>query len=333
MSIISVIVPIYKVSDYLPKCIDSIIKQTYSDLEIILVDDGSPDDCPKICDKYAEEDNRIKVIHKPNGGLSDARNAGLDIATGEYIGFIDSDDYIDEHMYEDMLSAIEKDDADLCICGYDRVDDDGKIKSSAHYKNALLSQKEAYEMLVQGNVYFIISCNKLYKREIFDNLRFKIGRTHEDEFIMHHVYGECSKIVTLEKSYYNYLVRESSIIGSVKGNIKHFDAVDAYLDRMEFFHLTNEKTFAARLMPITMNQYQNVKHTIGINGPDFKRRSKQARNHLRSNIKLIDSSCLSFADRVGVILFYANERVYFAWNAILNCMRRYKDKRKTNNKG
>lgn len=330
---ISVIVPIYNVEDYLSKCIESLINQTYSKLEIILVDDGSPDNCPKICDKYAEADNRIKVIHKPNGGLSDARNAGLDIATGEYIGFIDSDDYIDEHMYEDMLFAIEKDDADLCICGYDRVDDDGEIKSSAHYKNALLSQKEAYEMLVQGNVYFIISCNKLYKREIFDNLRFKIGRTHEDEFIMHHAYGECTKIVTLENSYYNYLMRDSSIVGSVKGNIKHFDAVDAYLDRMEYFHLTNEETFAARLLPITMNQYQKVKNTIGINNPEFKHRSKQTRDHLKTNIKLIDHSCLSLADRVGVNLFYANERVYIAWNAILNCMRRCKDKRKTNNKG
>ncbi len=330
---ISVIVPIYNVEDYLSKCIDSLINQTYSKLEIILVDDGSPDNCPKICDKYAEADNRIKVIHKPNGGLSDARNAGLDIATGEYIGFIDSDDYIDEHMYEDMLSAIENADADLCICGYDRVDDDGKIKSSAHYKNAFLTQEQAYEMLVQGNVYFIISCNKLYKREIFDNLRFEVGRTHEDEFIIHHVYGECSKIVTLEKSYYNYLLRESSIVGSVKGNIKHFDAVDAYLDRMEYFHLTNEETFAARLLPITMNQYQKVKKTIGINSLDFKRRSKQTRNHLKSNIKLIDYSCLSLADRVGVALFYANERVYIAWNAIINSMRRYKDKRKAYSKG
>ena len=210
--LVTIIVPVYKVEKYIQRCINSILNQSFTDFEVILVDDGSPDNCGKICDKYAEADNRIKVIHKPNGGLSDARNAGLDIATGEYIGFIDSDDYIDEHMYEDMLSAIENADTDLCICGYDRVDDDGKIKSSSHYKNALLTQEQAYEMLVQGNVYFIISCNKLYKREIFDTLRFEVGKTHEDEFIMHHVYGECSKIVTLEKSYYNYFVRESIIV-------------------------------------------------------------------------------------------------------------------------
>lgn len=330
---ISVIVPIFNVDIYLPKCIDSIIYQSYPDLEIILVDDGSLDRCPEICDDYANKDNRIKVIHKSNGGLSNARNAGLEIATGEYISFIDSDDYIAEHMYKDMLSAIENADADLCICGYDRVNNIGEVKSSAQYKNAILSQDQAFEMLVQGNVYFIISCNKLYRKEIFDSLRFKEGKTHEDEFIMHHVYGECSNIVTLEKSYYNYLMRESSIVGSVKGNIKHFDAVDAYFDRMEYFHLTNEETFAARLLPITMKLYQKVKITIGINSPDFKSRSKQTRNHLKSNIKLIDYSCLSLADRVGVNLFYANERVYNAWNAIINCMRRYKDKRKTNDNG
>lgn len=149
---ISTIIPVYNVDNYLPKCVDSIINQTYKNLEIILVDDGSLDRCPDICDEYAKKDKRIIVIHKKNGGLSDARNAGLEIAKGEYISFIDSDDYINEHMYEDMLSAIENVDADLCICGYDRVNDDGEIRSSAYFKNAIQTQNDAYEMLVQGYV-------------------------------------------------------------------------------------------------------------------------------------------------------------------------------------
>lgn len=319
---ISTIIPVYNVDNYLPKCVDSIINQTYQNLEIILVDDGSPDRCPEICDEYAKKDKRIKVIHKKNGGLSDARNAGLEIAKGEYISFIDSDDYINEHMYEDMLSAIENVDADLCICGYDRVNDDGKIRSSAHFKNAVLSQNDAFEMLVQGNVYFIVAWNKLYKRIVFDKLLFRKGKIHEDEFIMHHVYGECNKIVTLEKSYYYYLVRETSITGSVKGNIKHFDAVDAYLDRMGYFHSIGEGIFAARLLPITMNHYINVKKIIGLNCLEFKYRSKQIRSHLKLNIKMIDYSCLSLADRIGVTIFYKNERAFIIWNDMIHCIRK-----------
>lgn len=321
---ISVIVPIYNVEDYLSKCIESVINQTYKNLEIILVDDGSPDNCPKICDEYAQTDSRIKVVHKPNGGLSDARNAGLDIATGEYIGFIDSDDYIDEHMYEEMLSAIENADADLCICGYDRVDDDGKIKSSAHYNNALLSQEQAYEMLVQGNVYFIVAWNKLYKRDVFENLRFMKGRIHEDEFIMHHVYGECSKIVTLEKSYYNYLVRESSITGVVKGNLKQLDYVESYIERIDYFHGIDEQVFASRLLPITINQFLKVKKCIGIKPNMSDEHLSCIKTKIVTQCQANDLTLLPLSDRIGVKLYCKSEKLYIIWSKVINTLRKIK---------
>ena len=116
-SLISVIVPIYNVEKYLQKCVDSIINQTYKNLEIILVDDGSPDNCPKMCDDYAEKDSRIKVVHKENGGLSDARNVGMEVATGEYVSFIDSDDYISLDFYETLLETIVDNDSDVVECG------------------------------------------------------------------------------------------------------------------------------------------------------------------------------------------------------------------------
>lgn len=119
--LISIIVPVYKVENYLSKCLDSMICQTYKNIEIILVDDGSPDNSGKICDDYAKKDSRIKVIHKENGGLSDARNAGLKIATGKYIGFVDSDDYISVEMYEKLYNQAKKEDADIACCNYYRV--------------------------------------------------------------------------------------------------------------------------------------------------------------------------------------------------------------------
>ncbi len=124
---ISVIVPIYKVENYLHRCVDSIINQTYTNLEIILVDDGSPDNCPMICDKYVKKDSRIRVIHKKNGGLSDARNAGINIATGEYIGFVDSDDYISLHFYQRLMNVMKVSDSDIVECEIKKFKDNDKI--------------------------------------------------------------------------------------------------------------------------------------------------------------------------------------------------------------
>lgn len=321
---ISVIVPIYNVAEYLPKCIESVINQSYKNLEIILVDDGSPDRCPEICDEYAKKDKRIKAIHKKNGGLSDARNAGLEIAKGEYISFIDSDDYINEHMYEDMLSAIENADADLCICGYDRVNDDGEICSSSHFKNAVLSQNDAFEMLVQGNVFFIVAWNKLYKRIVFDKLLFRKGKIHEDEFIMHHVYGECNKIVTLEKAYYYYLVRETSITGVVKGNVKQLDYVESYIDRIDYFHDEEQEHFASRLLPITINLFITVKNRIGIEKQRHNCYSVKLKKEIKDRCNIIDISALSFVDRIGIKVYCKSEMLYVAWNRFISFVRKIK---------
>ena len=160
--LISIIVPVYDVEPYLRKCIDSILIQSYRDLEIILVDDGSPDNCGAICDEYAEKDKRIKVIHKKNGGLSDARNAGLDIATGEYIGFVDSDDWVMPDMYEYLYKAVKEYDADMSVCGY--YDYWGKTISGRYCQDIQVYKgQEGIKALLDlkfGNYVW----NKLYKR-------------------------------------------------------------------------------------------------------------------------------------------------------------------------
>ena len=173
-ALISVIVPVYKVEQYLPKCVESILAQTYTNLEILLVDDGSPDNCGAICEEYARKDPRIKVIHKENGGLSSARNAALDIARGEYIGFVDSDDWIQPEMYETLLSGIKKNDADMAYGG--RYDVDG---NTGEKTIGLCPQKEecisGMEML--GRVFVWDHCDsaawdKLYHRSLFEQIRY-----------------------------------------------------------------------------------------------------------------------------------------------------------------
>lgn len=238
MPLISVIVPVYKVEEYLNKCVDSILTQTYRKLEIILVDDGSPDNCPTICDEYAKCDRRVIVIHKENGGLSDARNAGIEIARGEYIGFVDSDDCILPDMYEKLYNALKMNDADMSICNYLKVDKNGSVRYSdrkSHMKTEVITPKEAMEKLFEEHIgCYVTVWNKLYNRNILENLRFEKGRLHEDEFFVHHAFGKCKKIACIEDGCYLYLQRNDSIMGNEFG-IRRLDAGIAMLDRYFFF--------------------------------------------------------------------------------------------------
>jgi len=237
--LISIIIPIFKVEKYLRKCIDSIINQTYRNLEIILVDDGSPDKCPDICDEYAKLDSRIKVIHKKNGGLSSARNAGLDIATGEYIAFVDSDDFVDYDMYENMLYRIKKENADIAICNFDNVDEYlcsiDELNSISPIKDNIYNKLQLFEYLGQPNYwYWVVAWNKLYKKDIFKELRFKSNVLHEDEFIIHHLLGKINKIVGTEKRHYHYLRRKDSIIGNNESRESIINTIEAFIDRLNY---------------------------------------------------------------------------------------------------
>ena len=215
---ISIVVPIYKVEKYIHKCIDSILAQTFTDFELILVDDGSPDNCGKICDEYAMKDSRIKVIHKKNGGLSDARNAGIDTAIGEYIGFVDSDDYIESDMYKDLYEVIINNDADISITGIKEVNEEGRVI----YKY-LPEKIDFSELLKQA-----YACNKLFKRNLFleNNLYFQNNRHYEDIELIPKLIAKSNKIVGVNKLAYNYLKRGNSIT-SVKDE-KILDNLWAY---------------------------------------------------------------------------------------------------------
>lgn len=237
-SLVSVIVPIYKVECYLRKCVDSILNQTYKNLEIILVDDGSPDRCGEICDEYAKIDSRITVIHKQNGGLSDARNAGIDAAHGEYIMFVDSDDYIAETMVEKLYRALISYDAEMSLCSFLYVDEKGvpipKMNSNRPIKNVVLSGRQAIGCLCKDKGwYYTIACCKLYNKNLWKETRFPKGKYHEDEFVSHILFGKCKRIACIEEYLYYYFQRPDSIMGKSKNSntIKSFDVAEAFINR------------------------------------------------------------------------------------------------------
>lgn len=211
---ISIIIPIYNVEKYLSQCIDSLIAQTENDIEIILVDDGSPDACGKICDEYAKTDERIVVIHQPNKGVSAARNAGLNIAKGEYIGFVDPDDWVAPEMYGEMLKAIRSKDVELIICGYDYYDEDGNVDEKRKYferPNELISQKEILRRFadmppsIRHGV-----CNKLFKKTLL-HTQFKEGlHSSEDVLFLTEYVQNVRQAVVIHKPYYKNRVRDGS---------------------------------------------------------------------------------------------------------------------------
>lgn len=213
--LISVIIPVYKVEKYLEKCIESVLKQTYTNLQIILVDDGSPDNCGKICDEYAKKDSRIEVIHKANGGLSDARNVGINRANGRYIGFVDSDDYIKEDMYEKLINLIKEYNADVSICNlYDVIDGKEYVRNKDNGIHEYSRIDILKEILLDKNIQSY-AWNKLYKKELFDEIKYPIGKKYEDIGTTFYLFEKCNKIVVTSEPEYYYLKRADSLVNNV----------------------------------------------------------------------------------------------------------------------
>ena len=266
---ISIIIPIYKVEKYLNKCVQSVVNQTYKNLEIFLVDDGSPDNCPKMCDDWAEKDSRIQVIHKKNGGLSDARNFGIEKATGDYIMFLDSDDYIHEEICKTLLNLITKYDAEISMCdACDVNENEQKIicnnKTTTEINEQVFNKDELIKMLLNRDIkYFMTAWAKLYKTELFKTLRYDVGKIHEDEFILHKLINQTNKLAYVNLPYYYYLQREGSIMQSKKEK-SYIDTLEAFEQRFKFLientNLKNETiTYALRFFKFKYIQIKKSK--------------------------------------------------------------------------
>ena len=236
--LVSVIVAVYNIEEYLPRCVDSILAQTYRNLEIILVDDGSKDQSGSICDSYAEKDRRIKVIHKKNGGLSDARNAGMDAATGEYIGFVDGDDWIEPDMYRAMYFACEKEKAQAAVCRYKQITKSGIIDGSAG-NSVSLSRDEALEIYVCGDERYLIYnsvWSKLFARDLVEGMRFPVGKNSEDIMFTTRAFCRMERLVYLDEAYYNYVLdREGSIMNEKAGERRLKDEIPFWQEQIAYF--------------------------------------------------------------------------------------------------
>lgn len=240
---ISVIIPVYNVEKYLCECLDSVLAQTYTNLEIVLVDDGSTDSSGTICDKYAGKDSRIHVIHQKNGGLSAARNAGLNMAKGEYIAFVDADDLIHPQFLELMLNGIRQSGCPLSICCFRRFWKEEAIEFE-HYdvidfpnwsKTALLAMLNDFHN--DEALPAVVAWSKLYRAELFQNIRFPLGKWHEDEFIAHHILAQCDGAVFIQKPLYGYRQNPDGYMLRTSGKVdfSHLSRIDALVDRTSLF--------------------------------------------------------------------------------------------------
>lgn len=234
LPLISVIVPVYKVEAYLDKCISSIVNQTYSNLEIILVDDGSPDNCPAICDSWAARDNRIKVIHKENGGLSDARNAGMAISAGELLGFVDSDDWIEPNMYQLLYENLVANDCDMSACGVQMDWEDGTpSRRLTKDGTCVLSFEDAMRAIIEESWLKQPVWYKLYKTKLVKDILFPVGKYHEDVFWSYQAVGRAQKVCVFDQLCYHYIQRSGSIMGE-SYSLRRLDSLEAKVMRVEY---------------------------------------------------------------------------------------------------
>lgn len=232
--LVSVIIPVYKVEQYLERCVRSVTSQTYDNLEILLIDDGSPDRCGEMCDSFAAEDRRIRVIHQKNGGLSAARNTGIDASSGQWLFFIDSDDFIHRDCIGKLLAAAETSGADIASCGFEKTEDDtirGDVRFPA---TEVISRDEAMRRLfLEEDTSF--AWGKIYRRELFQGIRFPEGRTFEDLATTHLLVNRCRAVACVSAPYYGYYQNPASISHALNAE-SQYNMLLAWIDRYRFCH-------------------------------------------------------------------------------------------------
>lgn len=231
---VSVIIPVYNVENYLDRCVSSVCDQSFSDIEIILVDDGSKDNSGKLCDILAQKDYRIKVVHQENGGLSDARNTGLANSSGQWISFIDSDDWVEKSFLENLIKEAEKNQCEIVGCNYRRMSEKKQYDcTDKKYNLRIFKNQEIMSNLIDNRIQQVV-WNKLYKKTLLDDILFEKGKYHEDEFWSYQVFAKVSKFAEIDYMGYNYFQRADSIMGE-QYSLKRLHAVEAKVQRQIFF--------------------------------------------------------------------------------------------------
>lgn len=300
--LVSVIIPVYNVENYLEKCVESVINQSYQNIEILLINDGSTDSSANICNLMKKKDSRIKVFHKKNGGLSDARNYGINESSGKYLVFIDSDDWVDKEYVRYLYDLINNNDCDISVCEIVKITEKGKIVSNNLNNNNVLklNQKDALKNMIEVNLFATSACGKMYKRECFDAIKFPVGRLFEDIPTNYSIFLSVENVIFGARGLYYYLTREGSITRK-KFSAKNMDSIIFIEEAMkkvlikypEFENISNSRVFLAYFdiwksfgkKDIDSEYYINTKSAIKNLRRKIKK-SKKIDNKVRKKILL-----------------------------------------------
>lgn len=309
---ISIIVPVYNVEKYLKKCLDSIINQAFQNFELILVDDGSTDSSGKICDEYKLKDERIRVIHQENGGLSAARNAGIDAATAEYIGFVDGDDYISYNMYEFLHNCLIENNADVAVCGMYNCFKNKKVPQYKKKEFYLLDNVTALKMTLEGVAISMYAVNKLYKRELFNEIRFPEGKIYEDVFTIPKILFESKKIVVKTLPLY-YYVHHSGTITTSSYKKKDLDIINAGFQILKFVEKNCpklKKQAEFRFFWSFMHVLDKMLLTENLQKEDLKKYTEIIKLLKKNFMKIMLNPYFTKARKIGMSVLYLNENLY-----------------------
>ena len=313
--LISVIVPVYRVEEYLERCVKSILSQTYKNLEVILVDDGSPDQCPAICDACAEKDARVKVIHQENKGLSGARNAGIDAASGEYLAFVDSDDYVSPHFIEELYQLLQDTGCAIGQCRFSYVKGDGLVEEGdsafcIYRRESLMEQLYGPE---EKATCFVVAWNKLYRAELFKEtgIRYPEGRIHEDEATTYRLFHEAKKLAFLDRALYGYYTENGGSITSVF-SAKRLQWLTAHEERIAFF----KKNGYEKLLPAAYRKLCDACITFYFRCTEQVKDAEELKKELRKRLETYRANgaawiaALPLKTRMGYELFSMSPGLY-----------------------
>ena len=327
--LISIIVPIYNVEKYLNKCIDSILNQTYKNLEVILVDDSSQDDSGKICDQYKNLDNRVVVVHKSNKGVSDSRNVGLKHATGKYIGFVDSDDYIENTMFERLYNNIKKYNANISMCSFLNEYSSEKAELGIHFDGeiTLLNNMQALENLILENNLTNHLWNKLYERDLFNEILFPIGRKLEDVATLYKIFEKAKLLVYDNFVGYHYIQHKESIMGNINKSLiedyekaiftKNECLIKSYPELENAINVENIKTYKVLFYFAKLGNFNDM-----IKSDKYKKYYRIYRQkYLKYRKQIKDNVGLKIL--ISYDLFWLSKKLYFIY---LNMSRRKNNK-------
>ena len=324
--LISVIIPVYNVEEYLPRCVDSILAQTYQNMEIILVDDGSPDNCPAICDRYARKDSRIVALHKTNGGPSSARNMGLDHAHGKFISFVDSDDYVSPLFLERLYQRISSDKTDIAVCEFQEVGDPALFstsKGAIPFEGVIDAETFMRWELSGCYMFCIIACNKLYRAELWEQLRYPLGKYSEDNFAFNEYIQIIQRVSVMKEPLYYYLQRSNSLIHDY--GVKNLDSTEARLNRSAYYLSIGCSELARKTLQNVSAPLLYAHENLDLSNPFEARRYSELRSYylrlyrqagcrVGLSEKAIGSAVYAHSERMAVLLYKTRKAVRKAFH-------------------